>query len=222
MAGPDSSQNRPAPDDACPLCSEPRDQHVPGPPDPPGPDAACLLRDPVRRVPHDCEHGYRAAGGSFDCPVCEEPVRHFWMYADPPDRLILWRGNGGVDWEREYVPADQLRDAERNAGEAGFVMEGRWTMAKTLIERLHHATLIDVGGYVVFADGERKPAAVVFADLLAAVVDLARQQPAVPCDDAAQARAVVALQYLFAAKGEKATMNDIAETVFRAAGDNDG
>lgn len=36
----------------CPLCGEPRDQHVPGPPDPPGPDAACLLRDPVRRVPH--------------------------------------------------------------------------------------------------------------------------------------------------------------------------
>lgn len=49
---PDSRALIPGSGSLCPLCGESREQHVPGPPDPPGPNAACLLRNPVRRAPH--------------------------------------------------------------------------------------------------------------------------------------------------------------------------
>lgn len=54
--------------------------------------------------------------GAVDPSGRGEPVRHFWASTDPaPDRFVLWRGNGGVDWEVEYVRADHPRGAVSSA-----------------------------------------------------------------------------------------------------------
>lgn len=38
--------------------------------------------------------------------------RVFWLSNERPNGPItFWRGNGGVDWEAEYVPADRLAGA---------------------------------------------------------------------------------------------------------------